>query len=89
MMETKLPLKVAVAQLDIIPGRPDLNVKKILREIETARQKGDEVIIFSELAVPGYLLGDEWENDSFVTDCFNYNEIIKDASADIVVYGVI
>jgi NAD+ synthase (glutamine-hydrolysing) len=82
-MTTKL--KIAIAQVEIIPGHPDINVKKIISEIEKARIDGDHLIIFPEMAVPGYLLGDEWENNAFVTDCFNYNEEIIKASENIAV----
>ena len=77
-------LKIAVAQIDIIAGRPDLNTKKIILAIENAIRVGDDIIVFSEMAVPGYLLGDEWENNSYVKDCFAYNEDIKCASQGIV-----
>lgn len=77
-------LKIALAQIDIIAGRPDLNTKKIISAIENAKKEGDELIVFSEMAVPGYLLGDEWESNSYVKDCFAYNEDIKCATQGIV-----
>lgn len=83
-MSFSLPIKIAVAQLDIKPGHPDQNVQKILAEIEKSKQAGDDIIVFSEMAVPGYLLGDEWENSAFVKDCFAYNEEIKNATQHII-----
>lgn len=83
-MIVKNKLKIAVAQIDIIAGRPDLNTKKIISEIDNAKLKGDDIIIFPEMAVPGYLLGDEWENYSYVKDCFAYNNDIKIATNSIV-----
>lgn len=77
-------MQIAIAQIDVIAGRPDLNAKKIIAEIDSARQKGDHMIVFPEMAVPGYLLGDEWENNAFVTDCFDYNEDIKKATTGII-----
>lgn len=79
------PLKIALCQLDIQPGHPAENVRKIILEIENAKAAGDDLIVFPEMAVPGYLLGDEWENSSFVRDCFSFNEDIKDASEGIAV----
>jgi NAD+ synthase (glutamine-hydrolysing) len=84
-MQSKYPAKIAVAQIDIIPGHPDLNTAKILAEISKAREAGDHIIVFPEMAVPGYLLGDEWENAAFVRDCYAYNQAIKEASTDIAV----
>jgi NAD+ synthase (glutamine-hydrolysing) len=77
-------MKIAVVQMEVVPGHPDANVKKMLAEIEKAKVAGDELIIFPEMAVPGYLLGDEWENTAFVQDCYHYNEIIKNATHGIV-----
>lgn len=76
-------MKIAVAQMEVIPGHPDINTKKIVLEIEKAREAGDELIVFPELAVPGYLLGDEWENEAFVKDCYSFNEAIKNATQGI------
>lgn len=78
-------MKIAVAQIDISAGHPDVNVAKILKEIEKARSEGDDLIIFPEMAVPGYLLGDEWENAAFVKDCYSYNEEIRNAAEHITV----
>jgi len=76
-------MKIAVAQMAVVPGHPDVNVQKIVTEIEKARSQGCALIVFPEMAVPGYLLGDEWENAAFVNDCFAYNEVIKDATKGI------
>lgn len=78
------PIRIAVAQIEIIPGRPNINVKKIICEITNATNAGDDIIIFPEMSVPGYLLGDEWENTAFVKDCYLFNEEIKNATENIV-----
>lgn len=78
-------MKISVAQLDIKAGHPDINVSKILTEIENAKNNSVDIIIFSELCVSGYLLGDEWENLAFMKDCFSYNETIKNATDGIIV----
>jgi len=77
-------LKVAVAQIDIKAGHPDVNTQKILVEIEAARIKGVDMIVFPEMSVPGYLLGDEWENTAFIKDCYSYNEVICKATSNII-----
>ncbi|KKT81220.1 MAG: NAD+ synthetase [Microgenomates group bacterium GW2011_GWC1_44_9] len=82
-MQTKF--QVAIAQLDVQAGRPDLNTQKIISEIKKARSKGVDVILFSEMVVSGYLLGDEWENESFIRDLMEYNEDIRKESKDIAV----
>ncbi len=78
----------ALAQLNITAGHPDINTQKILAEISLAKKRKVDVIVFPEMAVPGYLLGDEWENDSFVRDIESFNDEICKASTGItVVWG--
>ncbi len=84
-MKLKTELKVAVAQIDDIAGHPDKNVAKILALIEEAKKKKEDIIVFPEMAVPGYFVGDEWENKAFIKDAFSYNEDITKASKDIIV----
>jgi NAD+ synthase (glutamine-hydrolysing) len=47
-------MKVALAQLNYIPGDIPFNSAKIISAINSARTKGAELIVFSELAVTGY-----------------------------------
>lgn len=76
-------IKIAVAQIEIIPGHPDRNTEKIIREINKAKKTHTDIIVFPEMAVPGYLLGDEWENTAYVKDCYSFNEDIKNATEGI------
>ncbi len=81
-------IKFAISQMEVIAGHPDINVDKILKETELAKKRKIDMILFPEMAVPGYLLGDEWENDSFVMDLMEYNQKILEASKDIaIVWG--
>lgn len=85
-MERKL--NFAIAQMEVSPGHPDINVGKILKETEAAKKRQIDVILFPEMAVPGYMIGDEWENDSFIADLLEYNQRILEASGDIaIVWG--
>jgi|WetSurMetagenome_2_1015567.scaffolds.fasta_scaffold05231_5 NAD+ synthase (glutamine-hydrolysing) len=47
-------MKVALAQLNYIPGDISFNSGKILTAIHEARAMGAELVIFSELAIVGY-----------------------------------
>lgn len=81
-------IKFAISQLDIKAGHPDTNVEKIINETEAAKKRKVDIILFPEMAVPGYLLGDEWENDSLIQDLMDYNTDILAASKGIaVVWG--
>jgi NAD+ synthase (glutamine-hydrolysing) len=81
-------MKIALAQLESVPGRPDLNCAKLLEYIPKAIEAKADMIIAPELFIPGYLIGDQWEELSFIEDCEGYNRDIEEASKEIiVVYG--
>lgn len=81
-------LKIALAQIEIIPGRPDINTTTMLTMIKQARQQCAQMIIFPEMSIPGYFLGDTWEQLTFLKDCEEYGQRIIDASVDIcIVFG--
>ncbi len=87
-MKMKTKVRFALAQLEVTAGRPDLNMEKIIREIEKAKERQVDVILFSEMVVPGYLLGDEWENDSLMNDLMGYNDdILKATDGITVIWG--
>ncbi|CQR70080.1 Glutamine-dependent NAD(+) synthetase [Sporomusa ovata DSM 2662] len=78
-------LKIALGQMEVIPGRPDLNTNKMLIMIQDACNQHADIIIFPEMAVPGYLLGDTWEQSSFLQDCEDFGRQIIDASQNICI----
>ncbi|WP_094605183.1 Glutamine-dependent NAD(+) synthetase [Sporomusa silvacetica DSM 10669] len=81
-------LKIALGQMEVIPGRPDLNTDKMLIMIQDACNQHADMIIFPEMAIPGYLLGDTWEQSSFLQDCEDFGRQIIDASQNIcVIFG--
>jgi NAD+ synthase (glutamine-hydrolysing) len=80
--------QIALVQMDVKAGRPDLNVANMLTSIEKARAKGSEIIAFSEMCISGYILGDLWEVDAFVEDFVSYSEDIRAASDGLtVIFG--
>lgn len=78
-------LNIAMAQMEVIPGHPDENTQRILAFIDEARQKHADIVIFPEMAVPGYFLGDTWEQPAFLRDCESYGQDIIAASTGITV----
>jgi NAD+ synthase (glutamine-hydrolysing) len=80
-----MKLKIAACQIEVTPGHPDQNFEKIRSRIEEAKAKGDDIVIFPEMAVPGYIIGDEWENSAFIYDCHHYNNLIAELSDEIMV----
>lgn len=78
-------MKIKLVQVKVLPNRPDKNLEKILQEIAKAKASRTDLLIFSEMVVSGYLLGDEWENESFLKEVDDANETIKDASGGLTV----
>lgn len=86
-METlnKPELNVAAAQINVLPGQPELNVTKMVEYIDRAKSEGVDVVVFPEMAIPGYFIGDDWENQELIEDFLSYNEDILAASQGITV----
>ncbi|PHJ39711.1 NAD+ synthetase [Desulforamulus profundi] len=80
-----MKLRIALGQMEIIPGRPDLNARTMLEMIGQARAKGAHMVIFPEMSIPGYLLGDTWEQRAFLRDCEEYGREIVNASDNLTV----
>ncbi|MBM6725662.1 NAD(+) synthase [Megamonas funiformis] len=81
-------VKICFSQIDVEPGHPDLNAQRMLQAIDEAKQNNTDIIIFPEMCIPGYLLGDTWEQTSFLKDCLSYGEDIIAASQDIcIIFG--
>ena len=84
MRFNQLP-RIALVQMEVQPGRPDLNTARILDHIRSARAGGAELVVFSEMCVPGYILGDSWEVDALVADYAAYSEKIVAGSQGVAV----
>ena len=79
---------VALAQMEVRAGRPDLNVESMLGFIGRARAAGVAIVAFPEMCIPGYVLGDAWEIDALVEDFEGWSDAVRDASRGIaVVFG--
>jgi NAD+ synthase (glutamine-hydrolysing) len=86
-MNSELP-HIAIVQMDVKPGQPDTNITQMINYIDEAHSQGAEIIVFSELCITGYILGDIWEIDSYVEDYSLYSEDIRRASKDItIIFG--
>ncbi len=78
-------MKIGLAQIEVKPLEIRKNLEKIFEYIERAKRAGLEAVVFPEMAVSGYLIGDEWENEDFVDELIEANEEIKKRSGGIVV----
>src|SRR3989344_1651762 len=81
-------MKVALAQMEVIAGKPKQNLETMLRMIAQAKQEQVDLIAFPEMCVGGYLLGDKWVEDAFCADLIEFNEVLRTASDGIAIaYG--
>ncbi len=87
MKFNQLP-SIALVQMEVRAGRPDLNLARMLEHMERARDAGAEIVAFSEMCIPGYIIGDLWEVDAMVEDFAAYSaEIVAASEALTVLFG--
>ncbi len=84
-------LKISLCQMPVVPGRPDLNAEYIILEIKSATERGVDIIVFPEMSVTGYLVGDIFEDDAFVDDVSIWNKkIIEETPSGITaIFGTV
>ena len=58
-------MKICLAQIEIIPCRPDKNYETMTNAIVQGKSQKADMIIFPELCIPGYLIGDTWKKKPF------------------------
>lgn len=62
-------LKICLAQLEVIPRQPTLNMLSLKNAIDKASEENADILVASEQVIPGYLIGDHWERPAFLKDC--------------------
>lgn len=83
-------MKIRLVQLDVIPGQPAHNGRQMLAHIAQAQRDRIELLVFPEMSLPGYFLGDEWERSAFLRECEHWGEVIRKASQNItIIFGSI
>ena len=88
MQVNNTSIRTNLVQMEVLPGRPRENTASILRSIEKARIAGAELVVFPEMAIPGYLIGDEWEHEAFLRECEECcAEVCSASTGLIVVFG--
>lgn len=78
-------IKIATAQIDVIPGNIRENWKQIEEEIRIARERGAHILVLPEMCLTGYLIGDLWDQNSFLRECEAYNEKIAAAARGMTI----
>lgn len=76
--------RLRVAQCEVLPGRPAENTAAMLGYVADALRDGVEILVFPEMAVPGYLVADEWERMAFLRECEECHEELARAARGLV-----
>jgi NAD+ synthase (glutamine-hydrolysing) len=81
-------MKIALGQIDVKAGQPEVNVENMKKFISQAKKQDCDIVAFPELSVSGYLVGDLWTDDDWCEYCMSFNEILQQESSGVVlVYG--
>ena len=81
-------MKIAVSQLEIIPSMPCDNTVRIISFISKAKKENADIVIFPELCISGYMIGDMFESEGFIKECEELGEeIIKSSNGIYVIFG--
>lgn len=81
-------LKIGLAQLLVEPGNARENVTRMKEYIREAVTKNCDLIIFPELCIPGYFIGDNWDQSDYMNECISLGEEIRTLSENItVIFG--
>jgi NAD+ synthase (glutamine-hydrolysing) len=78
-------LKICIGQVDVTPGQPAVNTSKMLDVIAGAKRDGADLVVFPEMIIPGYIIGDMWERPDFLEDCEACGEKIIAASEGLTI----
>ncbi len=78
-------MKIFLAQQNYHIGNFEHNTKKIIAAIETAKQQGGDIIVFSELCICGYPPRDFLYFKDFINKCYRAIDEIKQYADGIAV----
>ncbi len=78
-------MKIFLAQQNYHIGNFEGNTAKIIQAIESAKQQGGEIIVFSELCICGYPPRDFLEFNDFTEKCYAAIDKIRQYAGDIAV----
>jgi NAD+ synthase (glutamine-hydrolysing) len=76
-------LRIALAQINVTVGALTANVERIVRAAREAHAAGAQIVIFPELAIPGYPPEDLLLRPGFVADNLRALDDVAHATADL------
>jgi len=83
-------MKIALAQLNTTVSALEGNTRKVLKAVGEARDRGAELVIFSEMVLTGYPPKDLFEREEFVQANLRMLDRVREASGGIgVIVGYV
>ena len=74
-------MKIAIGQIDIVPGNPKRNFQAMEAFVKkAAKNKSNSLVVFPEMCIAGYMVGDYWLNDEFCREMMSYNNKVANLS---------
>ena len=71
-------IRIAFGQIQVHPGDLGTNFQSMIQAIDYAKAVSTDILIFPELCLSGYMVGDLWDQVPFINDCLYYgDEIVK------------
>jgi NAD+ synthase (glutamine-hydrolysing) len=87
-MKRPREITVSLIQMEVAPGCPSSNTERMLTAVAAAQNGGVDLVVFPEMSIPGYLIGDEWEREAFLRDCEAAGERLRASAEGItVIFG--
>ena len=81
---------IALAQMDVVPNRPEQNTRTMIGLAEAAHAQGYDSIAYPEMSVSGYCIGDGWERRRFLDTCQRMDGVLAETSRRLsmnMIYG--
>ena len=75
-------IRIAFGQIQVHPGDPATNFQSMMHAIDYAKAVSTDILIFPELCLSGYMVGDLWDQVPFINDCLHYGDEIVEATAN-------
>ena len=79
------PIILALGQMHVVPGQIKHNFLMLKQMVLNAKSQGAQMIVFPELCLTGYLIGDQFLDNAWVDYAVSFNDQIKALSTDIII----
>ncbi|MDR2401216.1 MAG: NAD(+) synthase [Deferribacteraceae bacterium] len=83
-------MNIALAQMDVKLGQIEANFVKLTELLLEAKAGSAHLVVFPEMCLTGYILGDKWTDDSFCRRLSAYDQKIRELSRELdlaIIYG--